>query len=500
MPGDIGLEIKGVHKKFPGVYALNNVSFNAYKREVLGLVGVNGAGKSTLMNIIGGLFKQDSGEILIDGESVKFSNPIDAEKAGIAFIQQEIQLFYNLRVFENVFLMSLDEYKRNRFLPLLDKKQLCQETNRYLSLLGCVVDPKVKVEYLSVGEQQMVQIARSLSSGGKVLLFDEPTSSLSFKEKEKLFEVIRNLRDSNHTIIFISHYLDEVQKICDRVVVLRDGIVSGHGSIEEMSKEKITSHMMPEEVKFEGAKHHVSKEVVLRVKDLSGYRKPKKLSFDLHKGEVLGLWGLLGSGRTETIRAILGYDDIISGKIYYSDGEALKEINRKSLLKESGYLTESRHYDGLFLSIEIWKNITSANLKKYTRTLFSILDSKKEKEDALSYIKKLRIAAVDQFVKVAQLSGGNQQKVAIGKWLSKDPKLLFLDEPTRGVDVGAKIEIQNLIRGLADRGISCIVISSELEEIQNLCDSVVVMRKGEAVSHLQWNDMSNKRLLKECIG
>ena len=500
MPGEIGLEIKDVHKKFPGVYALNNVSFNAYKGEILGLVGVNGAGKSTLMNIIGGLFKQDAGDILIDGKFVKLNTPIDAENAGIAFIQQEIQLFFNLKVYENVFLMGLDGYRKNKFLPLLDKKKLCSETEKYLSLLGCDVDPKTKVEYLSVGEQQMVQVARALSLGGRVLLFDEPTSSLSFKEKERLFDVMKNLRDSNHTIIFISHYLDEVQKICDRVVVLCDGIVSGQGLINEMTKEKITSFMMPEEVKFEATKHEVNSEVVFKVENISGFRKPKNLSFELHKGEVLGLWGLLGSGRTETIRAILGYDDIVSGKIYYSNGNELKEISRRALLKESGYLTESRHYDGLFLSIEIWKNITSANLKKYKKTIFSILDSKKEKEDSLIYMKKLKIVAADQFVKASQLSGGNQQKVALAKWLSKDPKLLFLDEPTRGVDVGAKLEIQNLIRGLADRGISCVVISSEVEEIQNICDRVVVLRNGEAVSYLNRNEMSNKRLLKECIG
>ena len=500
MSSEIGLEIRNITKKFPGVCALKNMSLIAFKGEILGLVGVNGAGKSTLMNIIGGLIKQDAGEILIDGRPAKFNSPIDAENAGIAFIQQEIQVFSNLKVYENVFLMGLDGYRKYRFLPFLDKRKLCDETNKYLSVLGCDVDPKVKIEFLSTGEQQMVQIARALSLGGQVLLFDEPTSSLSIKEKEKLFDVIKNLCDTNHTIVFISHYLEEVQKICDRVVVLRDGKVSGEGTINEMPKERITAFMMPEEVKAVVPQYQASSEVVLKVDNISGLVKPKNLSLELHRGEVLGLWGLLGSGRTETIRAILGYDDIVSGKIYLSNGRELKEIKRKNLLRESGYLTESRHYDGLFLPIEIWKNLTSANLEKYRKTILAILDSRKEKKDALSYIERLKIVATDQFEKVAQLSGGNQQKVAIGKSLMKNPQLLFLDEPTRGVDVGAKLEIQNLIRGLAARGISSIVISSEVEEIQNLCDSVVVLRNGEVVSYLTRNEMSNKRLLKDCIG
>lgn len=494
------IQIKNIHKEFPGVYALNDVSITAFDGEILGLVGVNGAGKSTLMNILGGILKPNSGQILIDGKPVVLNSPRDSEKNGIAFIQQEIQLFFNLTVYENVFLMNLQDYRKHKHLPFIDKKELINKTREYLQLLGCNINPRLKVGSLSVGEQQMVQIARALSQGGKILLFDEPTSSLSFKEKEKLFQVMRSLKETNHTLVFISHYLDEIQEICDRVVVMCDGKVSGEGLISEMNKERITSCMIPKEVKFNAVNNEVSDEVVLKVENLSGIKKPDNISFELHKGEVLGLWGLLGSGRTETIRTILGYDEAISGKVYFREKGALKEVKRKSLQKICGYVTEGRQFDGLFLSMEIWKNITSANLKKFASKMFSVLNMKEEKDEGLKYIQRLKVAALNQFTIVGQLSGGNQQKVVIGKWLSKEPKILFLDEPTRGVDVGAKIEIQNLIRNLAKEGLPCIVVSSEIEEIQHLCDNVVVMNEGKIVAHLTAEEMTTQRLIKECLG
>jgi len=494
------IEIKNIHKQFPGVYALNDVSITAYPGEVLGLVGVNGAGKSTLMNILGGILRPDSGHILIDGKPVEINSPRDSEKNSIAFIQQEIQFFFNMTVYENVFLMNLQDYRKYKYLPLLDKKELCKKTNEYLNMLGCKVDPNLKVGALHIGEQQMVQIARALAQGGKILLFDEPTSSLSLKEKEKLFEVIKNLKEKGDTIIFISHYLDEVQNICDRVVVMCDGKVSGEGLISDMSKERITSYMIPKEIKFKGVKSKVSEEVVLEVENLSGFKKPKNVTFKLHKGEVLGLWGLLGSGRTETIRTILGFDEAISGKVFFKEGNTLKEIKRKNLLKACGYITEDRHFNGLFLAMEIWKNITSSNLKKFASKFLSVLNTKQEKEEGLIYVKRLKVAASSQFSLTGQLSGGNQQKVVIGKWLSKETNILLLDEPTKGVDVGAKIEIQNLIRKLASDGTSCIVVSSEVEEIQHLCDNVIVMNEGNVVAYLSAEEMTTQRLIKECLG
>ena len=496
----VGLEIRNVHKRFPGVYAVNDVSLEAFRAEVTGLVGVNGAGKSTLMNILAGVLRPDSGEILVDGKHVALTSPLDAEREGIAFIQQEIQLFSSMTVYENVFLMNLRQYRKFRFLPFLDKGRLCEETKRLLGLLGCAVHPARKVATLSVGEQQMVQIARALSQGGKVLLFDEPTSSLSMKEKENLYRVIRSLKESGHTILFISHYLDEVQEICDSVVVLCDGKVSGAGRIAEMTKARITSLMMPSGVRREAPKKAASDEVILRVEGVSGIRKPRDVTFDLRKGEVLGLWGLLGSGRTETIRTILGLDERTSGRVLLKTNGELAEVSHRALWRVSGYVTEGRHHDGLFLSVEIWKNVTCANLEAFASRVLSILDSGREKEEGKKYIEKLRISAQDQFVKVSQLSGGNQQKVVIGKWLSKNPAILFLDEPTRGVDVGAKAEIQHLIKQLAAAGMACVVVTSEIEELQQLCDRVLVLVDGRGTCLLSSEESTNQRLIRECLG
>ncbi|WP_181995491.1 ATP-binding cassette domain-containing protein [Clostridium sp. AM58-1XD] len=313
------LKIEHCHKRFPGVYALRDVSAEACSGEVTALLGVNGAGKSTLMNVLGGVLAADEGKIFIHGKEVNIHSPNDSRDCGIAFIQQEVQLFDNLTVYENIFLVELKKYRKFKGLPVLDKKMLCKKAAALLKPLGCSVDPSKKVSELSVGEQQIVQIARALSLGGEILLFDEPTSSLSMKEKENLFQIIRNLKADGKTIIYITHYLDEVEAICDRVIVMRDGQVVGKGTAKEMSKETIVSYMVPEKVVFSSVESRMTEEVVLSVQNLSGERFPKNVSFDLHKGEVLGLWGLLGSGRTETIRAILGLDAMTEGKIFYGE-------------------------------------------------------------------------------------------------------------------------------------------------------------------------------------
>lgn len=328
------LKIRNCHKRFPGVYALKDVSIEAYGGEVVALLGVNGAGKSTLMNVLGGVLKADEGEILIHDKTVQIHSPNESRNHGIAFIQQEVQLFDNLTVYENIFLVELKEHRKFKYLPILNKKELCQKASALLGPLGCSVDPMKKVSDLSVGEQQIVQIARALSLGGEILLFDEPTSSLSMKEKENLFQVIRNLKRDGKTIIYITHYLDEVEIICDRVIVMRDGQVVCKGTVQELKKEEIVNYMVPVKVVFSEVESNMKEEVVLRVRELSGERSPKGISFDLHRGEVLGLWGLLGSGRTETVRTILGLDKMSGGSLLYSYNGELKPISTKKLFKK----------------------------------------------------------------------------------------------------------------------------------------------------------------------
>lgn len=494
------LKIRNCHKRFPGVYALKDVSIEAYGGEVVALLGVNGAGKSTLMNVLGGVLKADEGEILIHDKTVQIHSPNESRNHGIAFIQQEVQLFDNLTVYENIFLVELKEHRKFKYLPILNKKELCQKASALLGPLGCSVDPMKKVSDLSVGEQQIVQIARALSLGGEILLFDEPTSSLSMKEKENLFQVIRNLKRDGKTIIYITHYLDEVEIICDRVIVMRDGQVVCKGTVQELEKEKIVNYMVPVKVVFSEVESNMKEDVVLRVRELSGERSPKGISFDLHRGEVLGLWGLLGSGRTETVRTILGLDKMSGGSLLYSYNGELKPISPKKLFKKCGYVTEGRHYDGLYLPMQLWRNTTAANLGAFSSTFLRVLNSKKERAEGERFIEDLHIAASGCEALVMQLSGGNQQKVVISKWLSKNPEILILDEPTRGVDVGAKVEIQNLIRQLASRGMSCIVISSETEEIQKLADNIVVLQDGSVGAYLKHGEINNQRLIKECIG
>lgn len=494
------LKIRHCHKRFPGVYALKDVSVEIYGGEVAALLGVNGAGKSTLMNILGGVLQADEGEILIHDRPAKIHSPNDSRDYGIAFIQQEVQLFDNLTVYENIFLVDLKEYRKFRYLPVLDKKELCRKASELLEPLGCHVDPSKKVGSLSVGEQQIVQIARALSSGGEILLFDEPTSSLSMKEKENLFQVIRNLKKDGKTIIYITHYLDEVELICDRAIIMRDGQVVGKGMVADFRKEDIVNCMVPDKVVFSEVKSNVSDEALLKVEDLSGENFPRKVSFTLHKGEVLGLWGLLGSGRTETVRTLLGLDKMTEGRIWYNSDGKLKPIRPRKLFRKCGYVTEGRHYDGLYLPMTLWKNTTSANLRVFSSRFLKILNAKKEQAEGERFIEMLHIAAAGCETAAMALSGGNQQKVVISKWLSKNPKILILDEPTRGVDVGAKVEIQNLIRRLAADGMACIVISSETEEIQKLADNILVLRNGQVGAYLKHDEINNQRLVKECLG
>lgn len=500
MEEKLSLQLNNISKTFPGVKALSDVTFRANPGEILGVVGVNGAGKSTMMNILGGLLQPDQGgSILVNGKDVKIKNPKDAEELGIAFIQQEVQIFDTLNVFENVLASDFNRWNKGK-KPFLDKKAMKEEVKKHLDALDCRIDLEAPAFSLTVGEKQMIQIARALSQGGQILLFDEPTASLSDHESNKLFDIINNLKAQGYIIFYISHYLDEIFDLCDRVIALRDGKKTGEAPVSDLSKEDLVNLMIGHLVEGSQRKDIRNKDnIILKAENITGAKFPKNVSFDLHKGEILGVWGLLGSGRSELFNTLLGIDKMIDGKISFNKDDKLEEISQKNLYKHVGYLTEGRHYDGLFLDMSISKNITSSFLSKFASKLLGILNTRKENEESRGLMKQVNVKAVDENMIVSKLSGGNQQKVIIAKWFLKDPDILFMDEPTKGVDVGAKAEIQNLIFEKSEKGMSFVVISSELEEIMNLCDRIIVISDGKLVGEVKRGDFSKDSLMEGIV-
>ena len=500
MGEQLSLEFKNISKTFPGVKALSNVSFKAQPGKVCGLVGVNGAGKSTLMNILGGIHQPDEGgEILISGEKVVIEDPKAATKNGIAFIQQEVQAFDTMNVYENILASDLDKWCKKKTL-ILDRNAMKVEAKKYLDAMDSHIDVEAPVYTLTVGDKQIIQIARALSQGGRILLFDEPTASLSDHEVAMLFEVIRKLKDQGYIIFYISHFLDEIFEMCDNIVVLRDGQVVGQAEIGDINKEKLVEMMLG--YQLEGSAHtrdNALGEVIFKAEHISGEKLPKDFSFELHKGEILGVWGLLGSGRSELFNTILGIDKMMEGKLLFRRNGELGEISQKDFYKHIGYLTEGRHYDGLFLNMPIGQNITSSNLDEFSTKGLGILNTSKEHVEARRLMKDVNVKAVDENMKVSKLSGGNQQKVIIAKWFLKDPEILFMDEPTKGVDVGAKNEIKELIFQKAENGTSFVVISSELEEIMSLCDRIIVIYEGRLVGEVEKADFSKENLMKGIV-
>jgi ribose transport system ATP-binding protein len=493
------LRMSRISKQFPGVRALDDVSFEAHRGEIIGLVGVNGAGKSTLMNILGGVYQPDHGEIFVDGREVSFHSPKDAERAGISFIHQELLFFASQTVAENIFISHLFAHP---VLPVfVSKSRANSEAGRILGMLGSDISPTATLENLSVGERQIVEIARALAIGSEVVIFDEPTSSLSLKEKEILFRVVRRLRAEGKAIIYISHFLDEILELCDRFIVLRNGRVHGHGDIADVTKRHIIRMIIGKDINYDRkVDRTIAQKPVLKITDITSGSLLKSIGFELNEGEILGIWGLMGSGRTELIRAILGLDRIDGGRIELLDKGALTTISPAELLGHCGYVTESRHTDGLFLNEPISRNISATSLRSYVTSWLGFLDTRKESETAAEYIDLLTIVAPGHGTRVASLSGGNQQKVVFAKWLNRKARILILDEPTRGVDVGAKLEISNLIRELAAEGTSTLLVTSEIEEMISLSDRVLVLREGSVVGEVTGADINTATLMSLSLG
>ena len=491
------LEMKSISKNYPGVKALKSVDFGVDEGEIVALVGENGAGKSTLMNILGGVKKRDGGEIWINGKEVNIHTVADAQCEGIAFIHQELSLFKQLSAQENLFIDNLKAVK-GRIPCLISKKMMREETERIFKELDINVDPSIKVGKLLMGDQQMVEIASAVLKDAKIIILDEPTTSLANKEREKLHEIMRKLRGEGKLIIYITHELDNAIKMSDRIVCLRDGENAGEKKSEGLKKPEVVAMM----IGTSAGKAFVKTQRQIEDKNILAFhniRTPDKLNgvdMNLRKGEVLGVYGLIGSGRTELIKALYGLDKMTAGDIYI-DNKKLDNPNPKDLKKMGiAWLTENRRDEGLFLELGINFNITITDLEKFSSGPLSVVNKAKEVEVVEGSIKKLQIATPSMYQLSGKLSGGNQQKAVIAKWLHLNPRIFILDEPTKGIDVGAKNEIYRLIDQIANEGVSILLISSEIEEIIGISDRVIVMANGRVAGELEGRDISNPNIIK----
>lgn len=467
-------EAVGITKQFPGTKALDNVKLQVKKGEVHALCGENGAGKSTLMNIIGGLFPPTAGKLFFEGAEISPKNPRESQHIGIGFVHQELSLCPHLTAAENIYIGRLP-HKGDR----IDFKKLWEDADEVLSKFGANFSSRTQVADLTVSEQQLVEIAKSVSLNCKLLILDEPTSSLTDKETKKLFEVVKNLKKEGISILFISHRMPEIFAICDKVTVFKDGNYVCTMDTKDIVSDDIIRAMVGRELGNlyppKSSKIEEDKEI-LRVENLSGNRF-QNITFSLKKGEILGFAGLVGAGRSEIMRALCGIDPKTSGRVWLNGEEQRFKNYRDAVNKGICYLTEDRKTQGLFLEMSIKSNMTSANLKAVSKGIW--LQEKLEKQLADTYVEQLAIKIAGIEYPISSLSGGNQQKCLLGKWLSIHPRLIIMDEPTRGIDVGAKSEIHNLLRKLAEEGVGVIIVSSELPEVMGVSDRILVIHEGK---------------------
>jgi len=488
------LEMKDIVKTFPGVRALDGVNLKLYKGEVHALLGENGAGKSTLMKVMNGIYKRDGGEIYLNGKKVEFKNPKEAQEAGLAIIHQELELVPELTVAENIF---LGREPRKGFL--VDFKELIKRTQEVIDRLGVDIDPRSKVGDLNIGNQQMIEIAKALSQNSNVIIMDEPTSSLTPTEIDILANLIDRLKKKGIAIVFISHRMEEIFEICDKVTVLRDGKYIGEVKVEDTNEDELINMMVGRklESRFPEIKHRPS-DKILEVKDLVVPGKVENASFELYKGEVLGIAGLMGSGRTELAKTIFGLFKPSEGEIYVK-GERVN-INSPKEAIDLGiyYLSESRKDEGLVLGMSVEENTSLSVLKNITN--LGLIDNQEEEKLAKKYVQGLKVKTPHIKQKVKNLSGGNQQKVVISKLLSTKPDIIILDEPTRGIDVGAKKEIYELISHLVDDGAAVILISSQLPEVLDLSNRILAMGENRIMGEIDAKDATQEKVMKLATG
>jgi ribose transport system ATP-binding protein len=490
------LEMRGITKKFPGVIALDQVNLYVSRGEVHALLGENGAGKSTLVKILAGAYTKDSGEIELFGKKIEIGNPRNAETLGISIIYQELNLVGSLSVAENIFMGRLKTFG-GIHINWADVKR---EAERLLYDLEIDIDVHRQVRDLGIAQQQMVEVAKALSKEARIIIMDEPTAPLTNRETENLFRVIRKLKANNVAVIYISHRLEEVKEICDRATIMRDGRTIIEDDVAALSMDDIIRYMVGREIKekYPKIEKTIEKEEVLRVADLYSGDKVKDVGFAIHAGEILGIGGLVGAGRTEMARALFKLDSNTGGKVYVRGKLCSIKKPRDAIVAGIGFLTEDRKTEGLVLKMGVGENITLAALKNFSR-LFH-LDHGKEQKIIGDYIGKLGIKTPSSKQLVNNISGGNQQKIVLAKWMLSHCDVLIFDEPTRGIDVGAKIEVYNIINQLAKEGKAILVISSEIPELLGISDRILVMARGRISGELNRNNATQEAVMTLATG
>ena len=489
--GEVILTMNDIDKSFPGVHALDHVHFDVKRGEVHALMGENGAGKSTLMKVLTGIYTKDSGTIEFEGKEVEFHNAREAQDAGVVIVHQELNMVGHLTVAQNIFIGR--EFKKGL---KIDDKKMNEEARKLFQRLNIDIDPTDTMSDLTVGKQQMCEIAKAISHEAKVIVFDEPSAALTESEIAELFKIIRDLKEQQLGIVYISHRMDEIKVITDRVTVMRDGGYVGTLITKDCTKDDIINMMVGRVIYEEPKTKSLVPEdapVVLKVEHLNAGKMVQDVSFELRKGEILGFSGLMGAGRTETARAIFGADPKESGDIYIN-GKKVEINSPEDAVKNGiGYLSEDRKRFGIVVQKTIAENSTLTTLEKYMKGIF--INKKKENEVTKKYVDSLatKTPSIDQLV--VNLSGGNQQKVVIAKWLVRDSEILIFDEPTRGIDVGAKNEIYKLMNRLAAEGKSIIMISSEMTEILRMSDRIIVMCEGKVTGELGIEEVSQEKIM-----
>jgi len=492
------LELKNIHKRFGGIKALRDVDLSLKKGEIHALIGENGAGKSTLIKILTGVTQMDEGEIFLCGKKVRIEDPVAARFKGIAAIYQELSLVENLSVAQNIF---LGNEPTRKVIGWIDNEALNNNASDYLKEFKIEIDPNCKISELGLGQKRIIEILKAISINAQILLLDEAATGMSEAEVGMLFKIMDNIKKQKVSMIYISHHLEEIFRICDIVTILRDGRSVGTFKINDVDKQTLIKTMIGREVDDEYPRRKLkpSSDILLQVEKFFAEGMLKPISLKLYKGEILGITGIIGAGKSELGEALFGSAKRIFGKLKIKGREVALRAPKDACMYGMAYIPEDRKNQGLFLAHSVEDNLLIANINKIIiGKLF--LSLSKKRISAMNIAKKLRVIPLDMLTKVQNLSGGNQQKIVIGKWMIGNPDIIIMDEPTRGIDVGVKTEVYNLINDLADSGVGIIFLSSEFIEVKNICDRIIVLRKGVIVNEVKSDDTSSEEILAIALG